>query len=394
MSERIFSPKILLAFLVLFLSFGLVLSVEAALININTANSAELQTLNGIGPAKAQTIIDYRNTNSPFAKIEDIRKVSGIGEVTFSNIKDFITVGGDSIQQDSGANNAATTVPTATTVSQNVSTPNSSSTLSAHYSATSLSATKPEIKLVLGAGRDRLGVVGGPLEFKVETNSELTRNNIFKWNFGDGMLGVGEVTNHSYFYPGEYVVVLNVSGPEGQAVSRNNVRIVSPELSISSASPERIEIANNSKVEANLFGRAIVSGTKIFPFPQDTIIKAGQKISFDSHITGLIPFGLSGVSLVVVGTEVQPQEVIAEMERQRLEKITSIRDEINALEQRKLALSQRETSNAKVTTEDIDRQNSLPQTALVFEAVATSTFTPERSSGWLETIKRFFLRTR
>ena len=62
-------------------------------ININTAAAAELETLPRIGPAIAQRIIDYRTANGPFASIEDIMKVKGIGPATFEKIKDLITVG-------------------------------------------------------------------------------------------------------------------------------------------------------------------------------------------------------------------------------------------------------------------------------------------------------------
>lgn len=61
-------------------------------INLNTASITELDTLSGIGPAYAQRIIDFRNSNGPFAKIEDIMKVPGIGQKTFDKIKDKITV--------------------------------------------------------------------------------------------------------------------------------------------------------------------------------------------------------------------------------------------------------------------------------------------------------------
>jgi len=63
------------------------------LININTANLEELDTLPGIGTAKAQAIIDYREINTLFSVIEDIMNVSGIGQVTFDNMKHLITVG-------------------------------------------------------------------------------------------------------------------------------------------------------------------------------------------------------------------------------------------------------------------------------------------------------------
>ena len=61
-------------------------------ININTAGQAELETLPGIGPVTAQKIIAYREEHGPFARIEDIEKVDGIGPKTFEDIQDLITV--------------------------------------------------------------------------------------------------------------------------------------------------------------------------------------------------------------------------------------------------------------------------------------------------------------
>ena len=49
-------------------------------------------SLSGIGEAKATSIIAYRNTNGSFKTIEEIMKVSGIGESVFAKIKDYITV--------------------------------------------------------------------------------------------------------------------------------------------------------------------------------------------------------------------------------------------------------------------------------------------------------------
>lgn len=62
-----------------------------SLINLNTATKTELMTLPGIGEAKADQIILYRKDNR-FETIEDVMKVSGIGESYFAKIKDFITV--------------------------------------------------------------------------------------------------------------------------------------------------------------------------------------------------------------------------------------------------------------------------------------------------------------
>ncbi len=62
------------------------------LININTCSYEDLLSLNGIGPVKAQAIIEYRSANGGFSSIEEITNVSGIGEKTFESIRSFITV--------------------------------------------------------------------------------------------------------------------------------------------------------------------------------------------------------------------------------------------------------------------------------------------------------------
>lgn len=64
----------------------------AGLVNINTASAAELQTLSGIGPSMAQSIIDERTKNGPFASVDDLMRVSGIGEKKLAKIKDCICV--------------------------------------------------------------------------------------------------------------------------------------------------------------------------------------------------------------------------------------------------------------------------------------------------------------
>jgi len=87
---------VILAFLVVSLSWAFAQSKpQNAKININTASSAELQSLPRIGPKVAQRIIDYRTQNGGFKKIEEIMKVQGIGEKIFSQIKDLITVGSE-----------------------------------------------------------------------------------------------------------------------------------------------------------------------------------------------------------------------------------------------------------------------------------------------------------
>lgn len=67
-------------------------SSQSGLVNINTADAAALQTLSGIGEATAKAIIDDRTKNGPFASIEDLMRVSGIGEKKFEKIRSYICV--------------------------------------------------------------------------------------------------------------------------------------------------------------------------------------------------------------------------------------------------------------------------------------------------------------
>ena len=61
-------------------------------ININTASAEQLQELSGVGPSLSERIVQYREQNGHFKKIEDIQNVSGIGETRFNNLKDLICV--------------------------------------------------------------------------------------------------------------------------------------------------------------------------------------------------------------------------------------------------------------------------------------------------------------
>lgn len=65
---------------------------EETRINLNTADLAELQTLSGIGEAKAQAILAYREENGSFSSVEDLMNVPGIKEGTFLKIKDQLSV--------------------------------------------------------------------------------------------------------------------------------------------------------------------------------------------------------------------------------------------------------------------------------------------------------------
>ena len=68
------------------------INTENSLININNATQTELEGLPGIGPSIASRIIEYRTKNGKFKQIEDLKKVTGIGQSKFEKIKDYIKV--------------------------------------------------------------------------------------------------------------------------------------------------------------------------------------------------------------------------------------------------------------------------------------------------------------
>ncbi len=61
------------------------------MVNINTADVAQLDTLPGVGPSTAEKIVADREANGPFATPEDLMRVSGIGEKRLEELRDLIT---------------------------------------------------------------------------------------------------------------------------------------------------------------------------------------------------------------------------------------------------------------------------------------------------------------
>jgi len=78
--------------LVLVACFAFAVNAFAA-VNINTATQAELEAINGIGPAKAKAIIEYRKKNGNFKTVDDLDKVSGFGKKTVDKMRKDINVG-------------------------------------------------------------------------------------------------------------------------------------------------------------------------------------------------------------------------------------------------------------------------------------------------------------
>src|SRR3989338_8558879 len=193
------------------------LIVHAAdLININTADSSSLQTLNGIGPSKAQAIIDYRVQYGAFANIEDIMNVSGIGTATYNNIKDFITVGGAAVQTQTAAATSSTEIQTQSPAQQNAR-----------------GNGPPPITVRVNA--DTLVTAGGGSFFEAAaygTQGLPLPGTRFIWNFGDGTTAEGARVFHSYAYPGRYAVLVTAAYNYSSTMERVEVVAAAAQVSL------------------------------------------------------------------------------------------------------------------------------------------------------------------
>lgn len=70
-------------------------SFAMAAVDLNTATKEQLESVKGIGPKKAQDIIDYRKKNGSFKSVSDLKNVKGFGDKSIANMKGQISVGGE-----------------------------------------------------------------------------------------------------------------------------------------------------------------------------------------------------------------------------------------------------------------------------------------------------------
>lgn len=84
--------KLLLVLITWFAFLGL--AFAGTPVDLNSANQAQLETVNGVGPVKAKAIIEYRTKHGPFKSVDDLQKVTGFGKKSVDKLRGEVAVGG------------------------------------------------------------------------------------------------------------------------------------------------------------------------------------------------------------------------------------------------------------------------------------------------------------
>jgi len=256
------------------LSLGLLLlamplSVQAALVNINTADATTLDGLPYISSDLATAIIHYR-TASPFTIIEDIMKVPGIKEGIFSHIQSLITVG-----------DMSTTAPAPAATS-------TASTSAPSGGTTTYVPPPAELSIDVGGSQNALLEVPLRLSARATTKSGAADTAArITWSFGDGSSGEGSVVEKTYRYAGIYLVV--VTAADGAAVARDDLTVMvkhaAPRISLISG--EGITLANDTDDRLDLSGWRLLAEAGSFRIPEGMTILPKANVLFPYSIINL-----------------------------------------------------------------------------------------------------------
>lgn len=169
-------------------------------------------------------------------------------------------------------------------------TSSSTSSSSQSQSQQSSEAWPVEPQIFANAGEDKIAVVGADVYFKGQAlglQKEPLENTRYLWNFGDGASAEGQNVKHFYRYPGEYIVVLDVSSGKYSTSDRALVKIIPNQIIISEANKDFIKLFNGANIVLDISGWYLRIENKTFKLPASTLIKANSNLIIPSSNSGL-----------------------------------------------------------------------------------------------------------
>jgi len=243
------------------------------MLDINTATLEELDTLPGVGATIAQRIVDGR----PYAAVEEISTVQGIGEPgskTYEDIIPHITVGtsGTNQNQNSGQSNQGAATQEAPVSSGGGVFIEDTKEIRVHIDAASTVFVGADSAFAARV----TGAVGVPIE-----NARVV------WSFGNGDWREGQSVLYNFAFPGTYVVVADASSGGYSASDRVTITVIPAKVLVSDVTSEYVALTNRSGVEIDIGGWFLFGSGRQFQFPRNTIILDGETVLVSNKRTGL-----------------------------------------------------------------------------------------------------------
>ncbi|MFA6436763.1 MAG: PKD domain-containing protein [Candidatus Paceibacterota bacterium] len=247
-------------------------------ININQAPADNLDKITQIGPVTVEKIIAERNI-SLFTSLDDLLRVSGIGETTLTKIKqEGLACVSSTSSPQVPSTSTSTDSSTATTTSETGS-------ISTATSTSQTSGGSANQRPIAEAGQDIVTNVATTVHFDGSQSFDPDHDElVYFWNFGDGNSKEGTSIDHFYELSGKYVVSLEVGDGKSTSIDTLIVNVYPQAIFISEFLPdplteeeknEWIEIGNFSSYLADISGWEIADeGTSShrFIFPKNTLV--------------------------------------------------------------------------------------------------------------------------
>ncbi|MBU4477084.1 PKD domain-containing protein [Patescibacteria group bacterium] len=147
-----------------------------------------------------------------------------------------------------------------------------------------------EPQIFANAGSDKTAIAGADVYFSGKAlglKKEPLESARYLWNFGDGAISEGQNVKHVYKYPGEYIVILDISSGKYSASGRLTAKIIPNQLEIIEANQNYIKLHNGSNVELDISHWFLKAENIFFKFPANTFIKTNRDLMIDSSVSGL-----------------------------------------------------------------------------------------------------------